>query len=118
MGHVNNAVYLSYFEEARIRFFNEIVEEDWDWSKTGIILAKNEVEYLAPIYHGDRLLIDVSIKEMRNKSMTVTYRFWNGKEELCAKGSSILVTFDHAAGKTIPIPELWRERFTENKSIS
>ncbi|MDA0882981.1 MAG: thioesterase family protein, partial [Bacteroidetes bacterium] len=37
MGHVNNAVYLSYFEQARIGFFNAIVDDKWDWNKLGVL---------------------------------------------------------------------------------
>ena len=34
MGHVNNAVYLSYFEEARMHYFAQMVDENWNWKKT------------------------------------------------------------------------------------
>ena len=33
MGHVNNAVYLSYFELARVYYFEKIMNESWDWKK-------------------------------------------------------------------------------------
>ena len=46
MGHVNNAIYLTYIEEARIFFFNQILERDWDW-KEEYDLAKMTVDMLA-----------------------------------------------------------------------
>ena len=45
LGHVNNTIYLSYFEMARVHYFKELLGEGWDWNKFGIVLAKNEVEY-------------------------------------------------------------------------
>ena len=50
MQHVNNAVYLNYFEEARIHYFRQMLGMDWDWKKTGVILRKNELEYLKPVF--------------------------------------------------------------------
>ena len=41
--HVNNAVYLTYFEQARIHYFGEILGENWDWTKNGVILKKHFV---------------------------------------------------------------------------
>jgi acyl-CoA thioester hydrolase len=49
MGHVNNAVYLSYFEMARIYYFGILLAKDRDWKKEGVLLRKNEVEYLKPV---------------------------------------------------------------------
>ena len=49
MGHVNNAVYLSYFEMARVHYFKQILGEEWDWNSDGILLARNEIDYLSPI---------------------------------------------------------------------
>jgi len=46
MGHVNNAVYLSYFEYTRVYYFEKLVGKKWDWKNNGTILIKNEVEYL------------------------------------------------------------------------
>jgi acyl-CoA thioester hydrolase len=50
MGHVNNAVYLNYFELTRIYYFRELLGKDWDWRKNGIILRKNEIEYFVPVF--------------------------------------------------------------------
>ena len=49
MGHVNNAVYLSYFENARLHYFKHMLGSNWDWKRDGIILLKNEVQYIKSI---------------------------------------------------------------------
>jgi len=43
-GHVNNARFLTYIEMARVKYFDEVVEWGYDWSKEGIILARAEVD--------------------------------------------------------------------------
>ena len=44
MGHVNNAIYLNYFEQARMSFFQESIGKEWDWKKDGIVLGRNEID--------------------------------------------------------------------------
>ena len=56
-GHVNNAVYLTYYEEARVSYFDEVVGYDYDWSKEGVILARIEVDFLIPILFTHRSLL-------------------------------------------------------------
>jgi acyl-CoA thioester hydrolase len=49
MGHVNNAVYLSYFEMTRVHYFRELLGLEWDWKSHGILLVRNEIDYIKPI---------------------------------------------------------------------
>ena len=50
MGHVNNAVYLSYFEYTRLHYFKALLPANWDWVSNGIILAQTEVSFLNPYF--------------------------------------------------------------------
>ena len=113
MGHVNNAVYLSYFEQARMGYFAELLEGEWDWNQHGILLARNEVDYLSPILLHDSVFITTTVQAIGNKSLTISYKVHvkrKGETKLCAKGSSVLVCFDYHAQKSIPVPEEWRLR--------
>ena len=49
MGHVNNATYLSYFEYTRMHYFEKLLGLKWEWKKHGILLVRNEIEYLNKI---------------------------------------------------------------------
>ncbi len=112
MGHVNNAVYLSYFEQARIDHFSEHVGKDWDWQTEGTLLARNEVDYKVPILLNDKPRIEVWVSQMGTKSMDVSYRIVKdvkGEEVLCTTGKSIVVCFNYQTQKTIPVPVKWRE---------
>ena len=112
MGHVNNAVYLSYFEEARIHYFNRFVG-DWNWKKNGIILARNEVDYKAPLLIDDEAYVDTWISRIGTRSFDMnydTYRIVKGsrEREQVAYGKAILVCFDHESGSTQSVPEKWK----------
>ncbi|HRO40765.1 MAG TPA: thioesterase family protein, partial [Flavobacteriales bacterium] len=48
--HVHNAVYLEYFELGRMDLLRQFMEPDHDWVRTGLILARNEVDHRRPIH--------------------------------------------------------------------
>ena len=43
LGHVNNAIYLTYFEMARMHYFAEMVGTEWNWMEEGVVLALHDV---------------------------------------------------------------------------
>jgi acyl-CoA thioester hydrolase len=108
MQHVNNAVYLNYFEEARIHYFRQILGIDWDWKREGILLRKNELEYLKPVFLHDPVEIAVYLKHLGDKSFTLTYEV-RVNQELRTTGTSVLVCFDSQVMRSIPIPVKMRE---------
>ncbi len=113
MGHVNNANHFTYFEIARVHYFNEVVNETINWSKQGIILAHMEIDYRNPILLTDEVWVYTGIIHLGMKSFEVGYqiiRIINGKEIIAAEGKSVQVCFDYDTNKTIPIPDLWKQK--------
>ena len=110
MGHVNNAVYFSYFEQARMAYFKERVARIWDWNEDGVIVARNEIDYVFPVFLNDRMVIRLWVEHVGSKSFTVCYRVVVG-ERLCATGKSVLVCFNHKNKSTQVLPEAWRTIF-------
>ena len=113
MGHVNNAVYFSYFEQARMAYFKERVARIWDWNEDGVIVARNEIDYVFPVFLNDRMVIRLWVEHVGSKSFTVCYRVVVG-ERLCATGKSVLVCFNHKNKATQVLPEAWRTVFLSN----
>ena len=110
MGHVNNAVYFSYFEQARMAYFKERVARIWNWNENGVIVARNEIDYVYPVFLNDRMIIRLWVEHVGSKSFTVCYRVMVG-ERLCATGKSVLVCFNHKNKATQVLPEAWRSVF-------
>jgi acyl-CoA thioester hydrolase len=108
LGHVNNSVYLTYFEAARVYYFKHLLQTDWDWQTDSVVLVKNEVEYVRPIFLHDVPEIELSTAHVGTKSFTFRYEIRvNG--ELCSQGSSTLVAYDVKSGSTVEIkPEMRR----------
>ncbi len=103
MGHVNNAVYLSYFEITRMHYFKHMLNREWDWQKDGIILLKNEIEYHRPVRLNDRPVIKMIVDHIGNKSFTLSYEV-KVNDFICCSGKSVLVGYDNTEHKSIPIP--------------
>lgn len=117
LGHVNNAVHLSYYETARVHYFHALFGKDINWEKTGMILAKSEIEYLIPVQLEDELTAYTRISRMGNKSfeienVLVRKTIGGEKMEICSLGKSIIVCFDYQIKESIAIPEEWRKKIS------
>ena len=105
-GHVNNAVYLTYFETARY-YYNRDVNQ-WDWNQDQYIIASIKVDYLRPIFYPGDIMVYLRIGDIGDKSFVFHYAITfekNGIEKLAATGQSTQVFYDVRNQKTIPIPE-------------
>lgn len=102
-GHVNNATYLVYAQEARFA-----------WSKMiEMVVARAEVDFIAPIYTGD-IYIDVEIwvNKIGNSSFGLTYEMKNG-DELLARIKTVQVTVSMETKKSRPLTDSERKFLTQ-----
>lgn len=110
--HAHNAVYLHWFELARMELLRSFVPQGHDWRTQGLILARNEVDYRAPVRLHDRIEAECWCGAIGNKSFDLHYaivRTADGERITCAEGRSVMVCFDHQAGGSVPIPLPWRQ---------
>ncbi|MCB9169445.1 MAG: acyl-CoA thioesterase [Flavobacteriales bacterium] len=110
-GHVRNAVYLTYFETARMDLFNAFVPKDHDWSTQGLVLGRNEVDYRRPVRLHDHVEVETWCERIGDRSFDLRYALFVGTGEartLHAEGRSVLVCYDLRTGGTIPLPRTWR----------
>lgn len=107
--HVNNAVYFTYFENARIAYFFEMMKID-SLNELSIILAEATCSYKSPAYFGETLVIGTGVSRLGNKSFDLTHRVETEDGRLVAIGKTVQVFYDYAQGKTISLPEKFLER--------
>jgi acyl-CoA thioester hydrolase len=115
LGHVNNANHITYFELARVEYFNALMGElKIDWENESLILAKIEMEYKQPIMLDDRIVVYTWISRLGSKSFDMSCSIVkvgkDGTETEAAKGLAIIVCFNYKLNQTIPIPESWKEK--------
>jgi acyl-CoA thioester hydrolase len=104
MGHVNNAVYLTYFEAARIPYYLMLRAKP-EQAQTDMIVARIECDYRSPATYGETLVVGVRMDGIRSRSFTLSYRIENAANGmLVASGRSVQVAYDYAASKTRMVP--------------
>jgi acyl-CoA thioester hydrolase len=107
IGHVNNTVYFTYLEMARIHFFGQLIGKEWNWTENGVLVAHNEIDYIKPVLFEDKIAIHIQVLKVGSKSFTLGYEVKCG-DTLHAKGSSVMVSFDFKNNVTSPIPEAYK----------
>lgn len=107
MGHVNNAVFVTYLELGRQAFFEALVGmrrlEDIDF-----IVARVEVDYLSPVQLESRVELGIRVAAVGNSSFTLEYLV-TADGEPAARARSVQVFYDYAAGAKKPVPASFRQ---------
>jgi acyl-CoA thioester hydrolase len=108
LGHVNNAVYLTYLESARLAWWRQVTGAD----ALGMMLARVEVDYRSPVVMGEALLVGVRCASLRRSSFVLELEVRErASGRLVAEARKVCVHFDHAAGRAMPLPPDLRGRF-------
>ena len=108
MGHVNNAVYLSYLEIARLEYWRALVKRR-DWRSLDIVVARAEVDYRYPATVDMDLVVWVRTVELKRSSFVMEYRVEEkGTGRLIAEARTVQACFNYKAGKVQRIPDFVR----------
>ncbi len=116
MRHVNNARYLTYIEEARIAYFNEIFKRERSSLDYSAIVARIEIDYLQPINLGDKVEIYTRVSKFGNKSSDMENLIMierGGKQFAAATAVTKLVAYDYEKLQSIQIPEDVKRKIEE-----
>ena len=102
LGHINNASFLSWFEDARRPIF-KIFNPSLDTKLWNLIIARVEVDYLAQTNYQEEVTLETEFEKIGNSSMTIVQRaIQNGTT--VAVGKSIMIHFDYSINRSKPIP--------------
>ncbi|QDW65977.1 acyl-CoA thioesterase [Luteimonas granuli] len=106
--HVNNATFMTYLEEARIRWF-ESLDEDWVTDATAPLLAAVQMNYRSPIAYPGSIVVELTADRIGTSSVTLGHRIIGADSAtLHADGHVVMVWIDRASGRPVPLPEAVR----------
>ena len=115
-GHVNNAVFLSFLELARIRYLLDILEPDEPFDRLPLILARVEVDFRSPIQFGEEVEVETQVDRIGSSSIAMNHRMTAGADQrLVCEAQSVLVAYDYAIARPMPVPDEWRRRIGEHE---
>ena len=109
-GHVNNAMYLRYLEEARVRWLADVVQ-DWDRSDgSKPIMAAVQANYRRPLTWPGDIVVQLFCEKLGTSSITIAHRIVDARDAsvLYMDGNVVMVWIDPTTGKSTPLPEAIR----------
>mgnify|MGYP001617796473 FL=1 len=109
MGHVNNAVYFSFMEQARTEYYLKIAGKR-RLDEFEIILASATCNFRSPVSWGDTVVVQRAARARAESSFLLKYEI-RVKEDgrLVADGESVQVAYDYRTKKSRPIPSEFRK---------
>lgn len=112
MRHLNNVVFLRYFETARIAFMRDLFPDhdpaQPEMSRSGLIFAECHIRYRSPVHFDEDVAIECSVGEIRRSAFQMNFTM-SVEDRLAAEGYGWLVGFDYEAQTAAPLPEPLRE---------
>jgi acyl-CoA thioester hydrolase len=100
MGHVNNAVFSTYLEQARIAALGGL---------DAFILARVEIDFRAELRAGEEIEVRSRCTRIGTKSFDLEHEIWAADRKV-ADAKSVLVSYDYAAAQSVPLTEALRRR--------
>lgn len=117
MRHVNNAVYLTYIEQARSGYLAAACQ--WDWNNLGMVLAKTDINYRRPIHFQNKPTVWIRTSKLGKSSITqeVVITEKDRFDLVYADATIILVHIDYKTGRPLLIPEHIRSRINSYEIV-
>ena len=105
MGNVNNAVYATYIEHARIKYYESLL--NISLADVDTVIVHLEIDYIKSLQLGETVEVSLSISSIGTSSVTMDYVLTNGSEKV-ATAKTVQVLLDGKTGTSTPIPQEWR----------
>lgn len=109
MGHVNNAKYISFLEEARVRWMLGVEGVSMS-DRIAPVVANTNVNYRAPIIWPNNIVVELYVERLGNSSVTIAHRIVDEKDsdKLYSDGNVVVVWMDTQTGRSAALPEAIR----------
>jgi acyl-CoA thioester hydrolase len=115
-GHVNNAVFFTYIELARIRYLLDVLQPPEPFERMPLILARVELDFRSPIMFGEEVDVETQVDRIGRSSIAMSHRLTAGAHHrLVGEAQSVLVTYDYAVSRPMPVPDEWRRKIAAHE---
>lgn len=113
MRHVNNVAFLAFFEDARVQYLSQLLGSDpTTRTEFGLIFAECKINYRAPAFYDEEIRTCLRPAEIARSSVKLEFAMHavvGGEDDrLLAEGYGVVVGYDYAAGRPMPLPESFK----------
>ncbi|MEN9919054.1 MAG: hypothetical protein RL662_1490 [Bacteroidota bacterium] len=110
LGHINNNVYLSYFDLGKIEYFENLKASYVSWTEGIVVIARVEMDFILPIFYKESIVVESKIIKIGNKSAIFLQQIRNkDTNEIKCRCTSVIVTYNPVTMSGMPIPQVWRD---------
>jgi acyl-CoA thioester hydrolase len=115
-GHVNNAVFFTYVELARIRYLLDVIKPPTRFDRLPLILARVELDFRSPIEFGEEVTVETRVERIGRTSFAMRHRMTAGPDgRLAGDVHTVLVAYDYGTARPIPVPDEWRAKIGQHE---
>lgn len=109
LGHVNNTVYMAFYDTGKARLFRDALNEDIDWSKVETVVANIDCAFVAPIFYGENIAVYSRFETISCRSFKVLQVIAVPETgQIKSACETVMVCFDRETQKVAEMPERWR----------
>jgi acyl-CoA thioester hydrolase len=118
-GHLNNARYLTYMEQARIHYIQHLgLWNGGSFMNLGVILASIHIDFRNPVQFGQAVRVGVRTARLGEKSLETQHLIEDASSrQVLAEATAVLVAYDYQKGESVPVPEAWRRVIVQFENL-
>ena len=111
VGHVNNIIFLQYYDTGKAAFMAEILGRSISWDEVDTVVANIDCAFIAPIFYGENIEVLTACNYIHDKSFKLLQMLRNSDSgEVKSVCETVMVSFDPNTQKAAPLSDIWREK--------
>lgn len=108
LGHMNNGVYLSFFDLGKSHYFMDVMPEGVDWKRINIVVVNINCDFYAPTFLHEHIAVLTTVTHVGEKSFRLEQRIVNSDTgEVKCIGRTVMAGIDLSTGQSAPIERRW-----------
>ncbi|SDC33246.1 acyl-CoA thioesterase [Williamwhitmania taraxaci] len=119
LNHVNNTVYMQFFDIGKLAFFQECLGDEINWSEVTPVMVHLEVDFSAPVFIDSKIRVNSHVTGFGNKSFRMDQEIENiDTGEIHSRSKSIMVAFNPKTNEGVVVPNSWREKLARYSELT
>ncbi|MCM1066271.1 MAG: acyl-CoA thioesterase [Muribaculaceae bacterium] len=112
-GHVNNAVYLQFFDMGKLAYFKQFMGGSFEHEPTVPVVANLNVNFYHPTLIDERISVVTAVASVSTSSLVLEQRVIAEGGSVKCTARTIMVNIDTKTGAPTPVSEAWRKAFAD-----
>ena len=114
IGHVNNIVFLQYYDTGKASFMTELLGRSISWYEVDVVVANIDCAFIAPIFFNEKIEVLTACNYIHDKSFKLLQMLRNSDTgEVKSVCETVMVSFDPDTQKVAPLKDEWRTKLNE-----